>query len=160
MGSLPASEELTPDEVRRLLESLEGIETNEEPPDTYATVTAVCEATGESPALVRQLVEDIRRQDLAARVATKLRELEEPTFRVERPGFETRASATQTYLARQRTLDTILDRPVKQKKPADKDLAKTPAEKMSTAAAFLVLAITVGLLLATIVAGFINVAGR
>jgi len=161
MGSLPVNEELTADEVRRLLERLEGIESAEEPTDIFATVNAVCEATGESPALVRQLLDDIRREDLAARVTTKLRELEEPLYRVERPGFETRESATQTYLARQRTLNTILDREiVPKRKPADKPAPKTPAERMSALAAFVVLGLTIGMIVLTIVAGMSNLGGR
>lgn len=151
-----SSEELTPAELTALLLRLEGIESQKELSDSYATVAAVCEATGESPHRVAALLEDIRSEDMKARVLARLRELEEPTFRVERPGHESQSSATQTYLAREQTLSTVLEKHVK---PARREPALPAKESASASlasmAAYFALATVMFLIVGSLAIGFI-----
>ena len=82
-------DEISLDELKLLMERLHAPEPEAaDPPDHVATVEAVCEATGESEERVWQVLKQIREEDLQSRVSERLREAEEPTYRVELPGFE------------------------------------------------------------------------
>ena len=103
-------ESILPDELTPLLTKLHARETPLDQPDEYATVAAVCEATGVSPERVWEVLEEIRHQDLEARIEQRLREAEEPLYRVERPGtFSDPLDSSTNLLARRRAIKTILD---------------------------------------------------
>ncbi|RYG46218.1 hypothetical protein EON79_10695, partial [bacterium] len=68
------------------------------------TVRDVAEATGLSESEIRLALREVRR----SRLSEELRILEEPLYRVERPGIAPRNDVTD-YLARERTLNTLLD---------------------------------------------------
>jgi len=105
------NESIQPDELTLLLTKLHAPETPIESPDEYATVAAVCEATGCSAQRVWEVLEEIRQQDLEARVEQRLREAEEPLYRVERPGtYFDPLDSTTNVLARRRAVKTVLDR--------------------------------------------------
>jgi hypothetical protein len=82
---------LTPAQVRLVLEELHarmGLH-DERTPDRDvdgAMIADIAEATGLSIPTVCEAVEAVQRGDREAEVSRVLRELEEPTFRVERPG--------------------------------------------------------------------------
>lgn len=100
-----------PDELSALLLRLHSAEAPIEQPDDYATVAAVCEATGETPHRVREILEQIREEDLESRIEERLREAEEPLYRVERPGvFNDPLDSSTNMLARRRAVKTILDK--------------------------------------------------
>jgi hypothetical protein len=102
--------ELSPGELRELLERLEEIEPRRELFSESVTIAAVAEVTGEAPERLAKMLDRIRREDYEARLSTMLRELEEPLYRVERAGVQPKTTITEAYLARSRTFDTLLDR--------------------------------------------------
>lgn len=156
-GSQSSTEDLTPGELRRLLERIDGIDTRQEPPDPHATVTAVCEATGASPHVVIDLLEEIRREDVAQRVSERLRELEEPLFRVERPGPESPSSSSLRYFAREKTLNTILDGlPTVDRKPVKVTYRPTREERANHLISAIVLGGMTLLFLCLIVVGIVR----
>lgn len=54
--------------------------------DDNVTVSAVAEATGHSETEIQELLERLREEDKEIRLSRALREMEEPLYRVERPG--------------------------------------------------------------------------
>ncbi|MBS1710814.1 MAG: hypothetical protein JSS71_03695 [Armatimonadetes bacterium] len=78
------------------------------PYDDWATVDSICEVTGRSRAEIEGIVLALRREDLAARISGRLRELEEPLYRVERPGHHPPSSVE--HILRDRQVKTILDK--------------------------------------------------
>lgn len=75
-------------ELVELLQRLDGMEASLAPDDTV-TIRDVCELTGHPERVVRETLEQFREDDVRARLATALRELEAPFYSVERPGFTT-----------------------------------------------------------------------
>lgn len=131
---------IEPQELRPLLEQLHSPETSVHQVDERATVAAVSEATGLPETQVWDALHKLRSEDLQARLAERLREAEEPLYRVERPGF---TAETPTFLGRQRAFQSILDTvprldSQKQAKLAPKQ--ETADERASRWAARLVLA--------------------
>lgn len=78
------------------------------PYDEWVTIAAICEATGHNEAEISALLHDLRRQELASRISTRLRELEEPLYSVERPGHH--RPDPSAPLIRIEQINTILDR--------------------------------------------------
>lgn len=107
----PQEEALTPVELGELLRRLHPDDFQEsfERKDDFATVSAVCEATGHDPDKVWDALEDIRREDVESRLAQRLREAEEPLHRVERPGHETDPLRGANLLNRASHYETFLD---------------------------------------------------
>lgn len=104
------SEVLNEAELRLVLERLDAVhEPIVEDVDHHATVAAVCEATGASRARVWEILEQIREDDLEARIALRIREAEEPLFRVERPGHTSEPISTARLSTRRRTFESLLD---------------------------------------------------
>lgn len=112
-------ETLADDEIAPLLQRLTAEEVDE---PVVTTVRDVAEATGLSEEEVRAALREMRR----ARLSEELRILEEPLYRVERPGHAD-SDPYARYLARERTLNTILDRPATIPKPFAQP-APTPRE--------------------------------
>lgn len=73
-------------ELAELLRKLDGMEASLTPDDSV-TIRDVCELTGHSERVVREALEELREEDIRARLAQVLRELEAPLYAVERPGF-------------------------------------------------------------------------
>lgn len=152
-------ESIAPEELHALLHRLHADEYEqalEDGPDDHATVSAVCEVTGHSPQRVLQILEDIRREDRESRVAERLREIEEPLYRVERPGADTDPLNKPTFANRQRVFQSILDtvpRPEGKIKVNRKEQV-TAQDKLSSwigmIVVLLVLALTLGLITASI----------
>jgi len=145
---------VTLEELTTLLRRIEEFEqlTSREP-DVVATVDAVCEATGAHPNRVRDLLEQIRREDIESRLAQRLREAEEPMYRVERPGFETDPLSRHTYLGRERTLTTLLETLPRPDRPTTRrplKLVETPEDRIASRLALMVLAM-IALLTAALV---------
>jgi hypothetical protein len=99
--------QVSPEELTRLLERLEGLD--EPVSDHASTVSAVVEATGYSSRRVWEALQQIRSEDLEARLAAKLRELEEPLYRVERPYNPAEKPLAASYAHRHRILRSLLD---------------------------------------------------
>lgn len=123
------------------------------PHDDWVTINAFCEVTGHHPEDVQRILEDIRRKDLHAKLATRLRELEEPTFRVERPGHSIQNS--HEPLLRQQQINSMLDKLLPQKPLRQKlALTTTPGEKIVSTIgaifAFLIVAGTIGIIVQAI----------
>ncbi|HMS54615.1 MAG TPA: hypothetical protein PKA27_04375 [Fimbriimonadaceae bacterium] len=105
----PRSEDLSEAELHELLVRLEFEDRESEVRDHHATVDAVCEATGASRTRVWEILDQIREDDLESRIAMRIREAEEPLFRVERPGHTTSPISTAHIPSRRRTFSTLLD---------------------------------------------------
>lgn len=135
---------IQPDELQQLLLLLHAPETPIEKPDAYATVAAVCEATGESSHRVWEVLEQIRQEDLEARIQQRLQDAEEPLYRVERPGdYRDPLDSTTNILARRRAVKTILDKLPRADKIYPKVISQQtdqPQQRAFNFAAFLVLA--------------------
>ncbi|RYG39495.1 hypothetical protein EON81_00650 [bacterium] len=99
-----AYDALESDEIEPLLLRLSPGEPEVEAP-VQTTVRDVAEATGLTEKEIREALREVRR----SRLSEELRTLEEPLFRVERPGSGPRSDVAD-YLARERTLNTLLDR--------------------------------------------------
>lgn len=117
-----ASEEiLTVDEARAILEQihlqehLNAFQPEPKVRDDEVTIAAVCEMTGRPDYEVRKILEQIREEDLAAELARRLREAEEPLYRVERPGFEDPDGGMKVrrFYNNMPKSDSILDRSTK-----------------------------------------------
>lgn len=78
------------------------------PYDDWVTIESICEATGHRPHEVAQILYEHRRAELASRISDRLRELEEPLYRVERPGHHKPNSSMPGLRVEQ--VNTILDR--------------------------------------------------
>lgn len=142
------------DELLPLLERLQTPHLPKELPDDYATVAAVAEAIGCSESEVWDALNNLRNEDLEARLAERLREAEEPLYRVERPGLN---PEPPTFIGRQRAFQSILDT----LPPLNPQKRSTVAKKMESAeerasrwAAWLILALT---LLMFLVVGIVAV---
>lgn len=105
-------------ELAELLRRLDGMEASLAPDDAV-TIRDVCELTGHSEREVKAALEELREEDLRARLATALRELEAPLYAVERPGF---ASDPLSAWARTKTLQEAF--PTKKPKSTNKTLSK------------------------------------
>lgn len=117
------------------------------PYEDWATIDAICETTGHRPEEVERILGQIRRADLASRISTRLRELEEPTFRVERPGHHLPSASAPVLRVEQ--INTIVDRLSSSKKSVSHKIAAstTLGEKIiSTAGAVIALLIVLGIL--------------
>lgn len=116
-----SSEKLTSAELRALLEKMEPIDEVDRAMgefDDTVTVGAVSEATGMRPEDVMDILSEVREQMAEARMADAIRELEEPLFRVERPGHATPdGSRHLPPLSRARLFSSLLDDVVKARRP-------------------------------------------
>ena len=119
----PIPNEVSEDELVPLLHELnEAGSWNSDTCDT-TTVAAVAEATGHSEAYVQETLERMRDEDLQARLAQTLREMEEPLYRVERPGHTPNDPIMRQFQLRPgESLSPLLD-----------SLAKKSAKKKLTA---------------------------
>lgn len=109
-GERRHDEAIDPEELGVLLDRLHEVDEVPEGPDHHATVAAVCEATGQSFNRVWEVLEQIRREDMEARLSQRLREMEEPLYRVERPGFDRDPLSRHTASGRERTFNSLLDK--------------------------------------------------
>lgn len=83
--------EVSSAELRQVLEAIEPCDEfaaalDRDIPDDRVTVESISEATGVSPEDVFEILCKVRQQHSEAMLVDRLRKLEEPTFRVERPG--------------------------------------------------------------------------
>ncbi len=103
----PVSEE----ELRALLFRLHGDPepVEREIPESQVTIDAICEATGLSVLEVERALQEVRTEDREAELARRIRELEEPTFRVERPGHAAPDPLRQRPLVRGKLFSNLLD---------------------------------------------------
>lgn len=144
------------EELRSVLEVIHeeqfaGAALEASPYDDWATVEAICEATGHRPDEVQRVLEKLRREDLASRISTQLRELEEPTFRVERPGHH-KPSASAPMI-RFEQINTILDRIAPANKSTRHKIALSTSKSeqvVSSIGAVIALLIVLGILVVII----------
>ena len=110
-----ASNELSPAEIRQVLEELHsrvGLNDRvEEARTADATIIAdISEATGFPLQMVCDAVEAVKRGDREAEISRVLRELEEPLYRVERPGHSTPDPLSRHFpWAQKKLTSSILD---------------------------------------------------
>ncbi len=107
----PKSEIASDEELRLLLERLHRAESLEEETARYhqigkITVEDVAEAVGMHPDLVAQELDAMHQEWMESRVSGVLRELEEPLYRVERPGNEVK-SGLDSPLLRMKSVQTL-----------------------------------------------------
>lgn len=138
-------DELTLEELKVLMERLHAPEPEpvDKTPDHAATVEAVCEATGESEERVWQVLRHIREEDLQTQLADRLREAEEPTYRVERPGFERDPLAALNFIRRTKEFDSALDELGKSRSKSKRKIAPTAHDRVSELIAILILFLVV-----------------
>lgn len=156
-GDSNQNESIQPEELQALLVRLHAPDHSFEPKDDYATVSAVCEATGQSWDRVWEVLAEIRELDLEAKIHRRLQEAEEPLYRVERP--DTAVNPVENSMskwARQRTARTILDKIPRPEHVRKRDHQDIRAEASSRAAGNFILFATILLL---VVIGVIAVIG-
>jgi hypothetical protein len=124
------------------------------PYDEWVTVKSICEATGHSESEIETVLLAIRRENLASKVSERLRELEEPLYRVERPGHHKPDPSAPALRIQQ--INTILDRIMpeeKAKAKIRKHLEPTMTDRVASGIALIIGAIvvlvTIGLILQT-----------
>lgn len=134
-------DEISLDELKVLMERLHAPEPepDDSTPDHAATVEAVCEATGESEERVWQVLRQIRDEDLQTRLSERLREAEEPTYRVERPGFERDPLAALNFIRRTKEFDSALDELGKNRVKSKRKIVPTTHDRVSELIAVLIL---------------------
>lgn len=140
-------------ELHLLLERLEGLQELLTPEQEGASLDAISEATGYSRDHIDHVLQDIRREDMAERVRERLREMEEPLYRVERPTTEKRQDLMLDYFSREATVSTILDK-VQPRTPIRRSEPKPTNGPMEWASAILVISvaiISIGLFVGAIV---------
>lgn len=152
-GELHPDESIEAEELRALLERLHAPAPPVEQPDHYATVTAVCEATGHTAEEVWRVLEKLREEDMEARLAQRLREVEEPLYRVERPGKSEDPLSSATLMGRRRMFNSILDTVPRTPGKAVKRPLKLGEDQASKLASWLVLALTLLLFAIVTIAG-------
>ncbi|MFM9871855.1 MAG: hypothetical protein ACKVQS_00155 [Fimbriimonadaceae bacterium] len=150
---------ISDDELREVLQNLEEqelrLEAHEASPyDDWVTIKAICEATGHSENEIEGVLYDIRRANLASKISERLRELEEPLYRVERPGHSRPDPSAPALRIAQ--IDTILDKllPVNQKHVRrHKNLEPTLSDRIASTIALIIGLIvvvgTIGLIVMT-----------
>lgn len=109
--SNPKSEIESDEELRLLLERLHRADSLEEEAERYhqlgkITVEDVAEAVGMHPDVVAQELDSMHQEWMESKVAGVLRELEEPLYRVERPGTEIK-SGLDSPLLRMKSVQTL-----------------------------------------------------
>ena len=126
------------------------------PYDEWVTVDAICEATGHNPTEVSRILYQHRRAILASRISERLRELEEPLYRVERPGHHKPDSSAPVIRVEQ--INTILDKllPKQSYTRKSKALQTTLSDRVASAIALFIGAIVVLGTLALIIQGIIS----
>lgn len=127
-------------ELHLLLERLEGIQELLTPEEEGASLDAISEATGYSRDHIDHVLQEIRREDMAERVRERLREMEEPLYRVERPTTEKRQDIMLDYFSREATVSTILDK-VQPRPPVRRPEPKRGSSPIEWASAFLVMSV-------------------
>ena len=159
---LSRDESIAPGELGELLHRLQGSELPFDPPDDNATVAAVCELSGVSAHRVWEVLDQIREEDLESRIAEKLRELEEPLYRVERPGFSRDPLSSVSPFGRRKAFDSVLDRLPRRQHvaPAKKAEQPTHHDTASRWVATLVLVLFLLLFAAVIAQGISQHIGR
>lgn len=78
-------------------------------PDDHVSIEAIAEATGLTIRAVELALEEVRRCDQEAELARRIRELEEPLYRVERPGHPPPDPVARTIGSRRQMFSTLLD---------------------------------------------------
>lgn len=125
--------------------------------DDHITVQDVAEATGLPVEDVLDALSKVRDENHEARLAAKLRELEEPMYRVERPGpspIDPLSSLISPI--RRKDFSSILDHLPKfdpNKIPLRRSLKETPHEKSASVVAYAILWIMFFLLLVVVTYG-------
>jgi hypothetical protein len=147
-------EALTPGELHELLHRLHCQEDEAVPADPYATVAAVCEATGEPPQRVWDVLQRMRDEDLRSRVEQRLKEAEEPLYRVERPGFSQDPLGRGSLAGRERAVTTILDRLPRVDAPQSTPPKKIESSRHQILSEWLASFILLGLTLMLLVLGW------
>lgn len=149
-------------ELQAVLGAIEELEFREEahvasPYDDWVTIDSIAEATGHPESEIERVLFEIRRENMASRISERLRELEEPLYRVERPGHHRPdASAPAIRIAQ---INTILDRILpegKAKIKSRKYLEPNASDRIASAIALIiggiVVLVTIGLIIQAIVA--------
>lgn len=138
-------------------ESAFGDAREKDPLDDHVTVEAIAEAADVTEDEVRAAISRVRREDERARVARVMRELQEPTHRVERPGHaSTDPVANHPSLKRGVRFSDVLDhlpRPgVKKRKKEN----KTREERIAEFISYVVLLVVTSAVVALLVLMFRN----
>lgn len=103
------SRKLNAGELRTLLERLGEVDL-EPPGSEEPTVEDVAEALGHEPQFIENMLREQRAIDRESRISEALREMEEPLYRVERPGLnQSDPMSRHNPIHRQRVITTILD---------------------------------------------------
>lgn len=148
-SSSAPSEKLTPAELRALLERMEPVDEVDRALNEFddtVTVSAVAEATGIRHEEIVEILAEVREQMAEARIADAIREMEAPTFRVERPGHAAPdAIRNLPPLSRARLFPSLLDDVVRARRPKIK--VKDEAAERQTAMIQNVILIVFGLIL-------------
>lgn len=153
---------IDPAELRALLERLEPIDevdrTMAEFDDTV-TVSAVCEATGVEAHVVIDILAEVRERVAEARLVQTIRELEEPLFRVERPGHAA-PDATRNLppLHRAQLFTDLMEDVVRTRKPKVK-LSAPHAKSARWIEAFILIVFAI-VLIGAVVVGIRTTFGR
>lgn len=125
--------------------------------DDHVTVSAVAEATGHSETEIQDLLERLREEDKEIRLARALREMEEPLYRVERPGPTPHDPLAAHFRLRPgQSLSPLLDGLAKKRKTAK----KVAEDKSSELVGRIILYVFAGLFLALCLAALLRVLVR
>lgn len=128
--------------------------------DDEATVEAVAEATGHSADHVANVLQTIRTEDYEARLSRRLRELEEPLHRVERPGHAPPdPMASYFKLNPGESLSPLLDRLKKTGRQPVKKSVKTPptqSDLLSRVMANFVMLLFLAIIVSVVVFGVVQ----
>ncbi len=143
--SLLARNLVSPDELRDVLQRLSGVDQGEIPhPDGYVTAEAIAEATGYTVESIQEILDHLRDQDRQAELARRLRELEEPIYRVERPGIPPNDPlSTYNPMRRTQMMSDLLDSLPHPDRPKVKRKLNIPEDRVSKMLTTVVLAIFV-----------------
>ncbi len=133
LRSNPKSEIASDEELRILLERLQRAESLEEETARYhqigkITVEDVAEAVGMHPDVVAQELDAMHQEWMEARVSGVLRELEEPLYRVERPGTEIK-SGLDSPLLRLKSVQTLAGKLREDSKITRKKIDHSPSKQ-------------------------------
>lgn len=120
--------------------------------DDHVTVSAVAEATGRSETEIQELLERLREEDKEIRLSRALREMEEPLYRVERPGPTPHDPLAAHFRLRPgQSLSPLLDSLAKKRR-----VRKVVEDKSSELVGRIILYVFAGLFLVLCLAAFLR----
>lgn len=151
---------ISDEELRDVLCAIEESQFQDEahkvsPYDDWVTISAISEATGHSTEEIEEVLIRIRRETLSCKISQRLRELEEPLYRVERPGHHKPDPSAPAIRITQ--INTILDKILPESKKTArtrKNLEITATDRIASGIAIFVGLIvvlgTIGLIVMTV----------